>query len=114
MCFLVVERKIRHPLNRWKTDGPVDERFKIMMFPASTEKKVGEAIFNRAQMLAFILYTGCDCTYDMSAAERDRDFDTWPWFSFLLQQAIFTSDLARQYKSNQNDVLYSGTHPLQR
>ena len=42
----------------------------------------------RANMLAVVLYTGCDCTYAMSAAERDGDYDTWPWFSWLLGTAL--------------------------
>lgn len=39
-------------------------------------------------MLAAVLYTGCDCTYAMCAAERNGDHDTWRWFSFLLYKAV--------------------------
>ena len=44
---------------------------------------------SRAKMLAVILYTGCDCNYDMCAAERDGDFDKWKWFSSLLDFAVW-------------------------
>ena len=42
----------------------------------------------RAQMLALVLYTGCDCNYDLCAAERGGDFTKWKWFSKLLDEAI--------------------------
>ena len=41
-----------------------------------------------AEMLALVLYTGCDSNYAMCAAERGGDYATWPWFSFLLHWAL--------------------------
>lgn len=65
---------MRYPLNRWKTNGPIHIVTKMI----APQNDAG---------LAVVLYTGCDCTYDMCAAERDRDFDKWKWFSLLLDEA---------------------------
>ena len=61
---------------------------------------------HRAHMLALILYTGCDSNYAMCAAERDGDYETWKWFSWLLNQAV-----DRLYYGNETEttpVAYSG------
>eukprot|EP01084_Bolivina_argentea_P015317 28630_1 len=43
---------------------------------------------NRAQMLALILYTGCDCNYDLCSSQRDGKYDKWKWFDYCLYKAI--------------------------
>eukprot|EP01083_Nonionella_stella_P071601 192432_1 len=43
---------------------------------------------NRAQMLSLILYTGCDCNYDLCASQRSGDYFKWKWFDYCLHSAI--------------------------
>eukprot|EP01083_Nonionella_stella_P008478 24467_1 len=45
---------------------------------------------NRGQMLALILYTGCECNYDLCASQRDGDYNKWKWFDYCLWWAIRT------------------------
>jgi len=63
----------------------------------------GAALVTRAQMLAIVLYTGCDCNYAMCAAERSGDRKTWRWFSWLLRQAI-----RRLSSDTEASIAYSG------
>ena len=82
----VVDRKLEHP------------RCKQIQaeLAKKAEKEKGSTIpmpelyspLTRAHMLAVILYTGCDSNYAMCAAERKGDYETWPWFSFLLRDAL--------------------------
>ena len=44
----------------------------------------------RDEMLALLLYTGCDCNYDMCAAQRAGDYQKWRWFDYCLAQGIST------------------------
>eukprot|EP01084_Bolivina_argentea_P202571 346095_1 len=44
---------------------------------------------NRDNMLALILYTGCDCNYDLCATQRKGDYQKWKWFDYCLYEAIF-------------------------
>lgn len=45
---------------------------------ALNTKTVGDLrLTTRAEMLAVVLYTGCDCNYAMCAAERGGDYKTW-------------------------------------
>jgi len=69
-------------------------------------RKVGDRVVkSRAQMLAIVLYTGCDCNYAMCAAERSGDYDTWRWFSWLLGEALRRLQLGRH---DDAPVAYSG------
>eukprot|EP01084_Bolivina_argentea_P270560 460087_1 len=43
---------------------------------------------NRGQILALILYTGCDCNYDLCKTQRDGDYKKWKWFDYCLYHAI--------------------------
>ena len=76
----VVDRKLEHP--------------RCKQIQAELKRRMKESKYSflspltRAHMLAVILYTGCDSNYAMCAAERKGDYETWPWFSFLLQQAL--------------------------
>lgn len=100
---------MRHPLNLWKTDGPAAGTMTAKYKPWLADKRVGDPILTRAQMLALILYTGCDANYDMCAAERSRNFDKWPWFSFLLASAMHTmNQVLRPRSERKKAVLYSG------
>eukprot|EP01084_Bolivina_argentea_P294372 506479_1 len=49
--------------------------------------KLGNPL-RKDQMLALILYTGCDSNYKMCAKQRDSDYDTWKWFDLCLYTAI--------------------------
>eukprot|EP01084_Bolivina_argentea_P139944 246132_1 len=55
--FQIVDRKIKH------------QRHLMMGSP-----------LNKAEMLALILYTGCDCNYDLCAAQRNGNYKKWKWF----------------------------------
>lgn len=68
----VVIRKVAHPRNCY----------------TAASHDVKRHVTNKAQMLALVLYTGCDCTYAMCKAERGGDYETWKWFSLLLRRAI--------------------------
>eukprot|EP00484_Ammonia_sp_Unknown_P026388 CAMPEP_0197025842 /NCGR_PEP_ID=MMETSP1384-20130603/6059_1 /TAXON_ID=29189 /ORGANISM="Ammonia sp." /LENGTH=180 /DNA_ID=CAMNT_0042454419 /DNA_START=1 /DNA_END=543 /DNA_ORIENTATION=- len=39
-------------------------------------------------MLALILYTGCECNYDLCASQRSGDYRKWKWFDYCLYFAI--------------------------
>lgn len=56
-CSVVVDRKLKHPKNQRRGD-------KLH-------------IASRAEMLALVLYTGCDCTYALCKAERSGDYGKW-------------------------------------
>eukprot|EP01084_Bolivina_argentea_P289449 497061_1 len=43
---------------------------------------------NRGQLLALILYTGCDCNYDLCKSQRNGDYNKWKWFDYCLYHAI--------------------------
>eukprot|EP01084_Bolivina_argentea_P308943 534329_1 len=45
-------------------------------------------LLNRAQMLSLILYTGCDCNYDLCSSQRNGDYLKWKWFDYCLFHAI--------------------------
>ena len=79
----VVDRKLEHP--RCK-------QIQAELAELRKHRRGNERYFysplTRAHMLAVILYTGCDSNYAMCAAERKGDYETWPWFSFLLREAL--------------------------
>eukprot|EP01084_Bolivina_argentea_P019684 36604_1 len=43
---------------------------------------------NRAQMLALVLYSGCECNYDLCSSQRNGDYKRWKWFDVCLYDAI--------------------------
>eukprot|EP01084_Bolivina_argentea_P213867 363127_1 len=59
---------------------------------------------NRAEMLALIVYTGCDCNYDLCKHQRNGDYEKWKWFDYCLWNAIYKLSRCQkgQYK------IYSG------
>mmetsp|Transcript_5332 Transcript_5332/g.8921 ORF Transcript_5332/g.8921 Transcript_5332/m.8921 type:complete len:390 (+) Transcript_5332:93-1262(+) len=42
----------------------------------------------RDHMLALVLYTGCDCNYDLCATQRNGKYLKWKWFDYCLYWAI--------------------------
>eukprot|EP01084_Bolivina_argentea_P040595 75001_1 len=61
----IVQQKLEHP------------RHKLMGLPLNT-----------AEMLALILYTGCDSNYDLCRSQREGDYEKWIVFNYCLQLAI--------------------------
>eukprot|EP01083_Nonionella_stella_P096565 271503_1 len=61
---------------------------------------------NRGEMLSFILYTGCDCNYDLCGSQRKGDYEKWTWFDHCLYNGI-TKLSAKE--SGSFDV-YTGLH----
>eukprot|EP01084_Bolivina_argentea_P094903 170631_1 len=59
----------------------VDEKLLI-----SRHKRVGSPL-NRAEMLALVLYTSCNCNYDLCKSQRNDDYDKWKWFDYCLYHA---------------------------
>eukprot|EP01084_Bolivina_argentea_P244069 408963_1 len=60
----------------------VDEKMK------AKRHQIMDSPLNRAQMLAIILYTGCDCNFDLCISQRNGDFMKWKWFDFCLYYGI--------------------------
>eukprot|EP01084_Bolivina_argentea_P315961 547575_1 len=52
----------------------VDEKMK-----AKRHQIMGNPL-TRGQMLALLLYTGCECNFDLCASQRKRDYTKWKWF----------------------------------
>ena len=40
------------------------------------------------EMLALLLYTGCDCNYDLCSSQREGNYDKWKCFDYCLYNAI--------------------------
>eukprot|EP01084_Bolivina_argentea_P173521 300571_1 len=60
----------------------VDQKLKC-----ARHKIMGEPL-RRDHMLALILYTGCECNYDLCKSQRHGDFNKWKWFDLCLWNAI--------------------------
>merc|ERR1719359_938644 len=43
---------------------------------------------NDGELLALVLYTGCDCNYDLTRCLLGDDYRTWRVFDFALSTAI--------------------------
>eukprot|EP01083_Nonionella_stella_P066595 175494_1 len=52
-------------------------------------KSMGSPL-NKAEMLSLVLYTGCDCNYDLCKTQRKGDYKKWKWFDYCLYNAIAT------------------------
>eukprot|EP01084_Bolivina_argentea_P252193 423250_1 len=55
----------------------------------SNRHKLMASPLNMAEMLSLILYTGCDCNYDLCSSQRNEDYDKWKWFDYCLWNAIY-------------------------
>eukprot|EP01083_Nonionella_stella_P231644 817854_1 len=60
----IVEEKLKHP-KHCKMGSPLD----------------------RGNMLALVLYTGCDSNYDLCKSQRNGDYKKWKWFDCCLWSA---------------------------
>ena len=56
-------------------------------------------------MLALILYTGCDCNYDLCKSQRNGNYSKWQIFDKYLYDAIYKLHKCEVYL---NTPLYSG------
>eukprot|EP01084_Bolivina_argentea_P133093 234870_1 len=45
---------------------------------------------NKPLMLAVILYTGCDCNYDLCSSQRNNNYKKWVILDYCLQKAVET------------------------
>eukprot|EP01084_Bolivina_argentea_P273425 465754_1 len=59
---------------------------------------------NKAEMLALVMYTGCDCNYDLCKSQRNGVYEKWKWFDKCLWNAIYKLSLHETGKY----CLYSG------
>ena len=64
---------------------------------------------NRGNMLALILYTGCDCNYDLCSSQRNGDYDKWKWFDYCLYGGIKKLSLEEEGRYE----VYSGLRGVQ-
>eukprot|EP01083_Nonionella_stella_P045837 122868_1 len=51
-------------------------------------KQMGKPL-TRDLMLSLILYTGCECNFDLCASQRHDDYNKWKWFDYCLYEAIW-------------------------
>eukprot|EP01084_Bolivina_argentea_P036459 67457_1 len=70
---------------------------------------MGSPIKTRDKMLALILYTGCQCNYDLCLSQRNGDYSKWKWFDWCLYHGI--SDLWKRETSSYS--VYSGLDSVQ-
>ena len=66
---------------------------------------------SRAEMLSLILYTGCDCNYDLCKFQRNGDYKKWYYFDKCLYNAIKKLNERETYSNNMK--LYSGLSGVQ-
>ena len=73
----------------------------------------------RASMLSVLLYTGCDCNYDLCKSQRNGNYSKWKCFDDCLYQAISVfhdmEDYSSYFKDNTDIIfhLYSGLNRVQ-
>ena len=58
----------------------------------------------RAEMLALILYTGCDCNYDLCKCQREDNFTKWRIFDKCLYSAISKLHDIERYDDVQKQI----------
>eukprot|EP01083_Nonionella_stella_P075630 205670_1 len=63
---------------------------------------------DRGQMLSLILYTGCDCNYDLCSSQRSGDYAKWKWFDRILDSAI----TALSFSESGHFKVYSGINEV--
>ena len=72
--------------------------------------------YGRKYMLSLLLYTGCNCNYDLCKSQRNGDYDKWPHFDACLYNAIKIMSQSENYSTLSNDMpfhLYSGLRQVQ-
>eukprot|EP01083_Nonionella_stella_P172758 593862_1 len=87
-----------HNNRKWTILKVVEEKLQHIR-----HKNIGAPLL-RDGMLALILYTGCDCNYDLCTSQRNGDYDKWKWFDHCLFWAI--NSLSERERGNYK--VYSG------
>eukprot|EP01084_Bolivina_argentea_P058240 106345_1 len=54
----------------------------------SKRHKILGNVLNKNEMLAIVLYTSCDCNYDLCKTQRNGDYKKWQIFDYYLYHAI--------------------------
>eukprot|EP01084_Bolivina_argentea_P152497 266018_1 len=67
-----------------KTDSERNNGFSIMhivdeKLNCIRHQKMGSPL-NKAEMLAIVLYTGCECYEELTKSQRKGNYETWKWF----------------------------------
>ena len=74
-------------------------------------------VLHPSRMLALILYTGCDCTYDLCKTQRNGNYKKWVEFDVNLFYAIKElskiEDYSRYFEKKGKIYLYSGLKRVQ-
>eukprot|EP01084_Bolivina_argentea_P152502 266025_1 len=55
----------------------------MIKYKLHDNKELGSPL-TRGQMLALVLYTGCECNYDLCGQQRNGNYDKWKWFDYCL------------------------------
>ena len=86
------------------------------MFESKMHKINFHNCLSRAEMLSLVLYTGCDCNYDLCSSQRDGDYKKWAIFDWCLYNAILKlhkiecyDNVTKKYQMK----LYSGLKNVQ-
>eukprot|EP01084_Bolivina_argentea_P194029 332875_1 len=66
-------------------------------------KQMGRPL-RKDHILSLLLYTGCDCNYDLCKSQRNGNYEKWKWFDLILNEAI--SKLCKQESASYE--VYSG------
>ena len=81
-------------------------------YDCKTHKRLGQPL-DRAQLLSLILYTDCECNFDLCASQRTNDFIKWVRFDQQLHSAIRTLNYCESYIKCKNLQLFSGLEGVQ-
>eukprot|EP01084_Bolivina_argentea_P236217 397244_1 len=71
-------------------------------------QKMGKPL-RRDFMLSLVLYTGCECNYDLCKTQRNGNYKKWQWFDYCLHKAIGTLS---HYEKGSSYKLYSGLNSV--
>ena len=77
---------------------------------SAIHKQRYQSALSRPEMLALVLYTGCDCNYDLCQSQRNGNHSKWKIFDSLLYDAIFKLSLKEKLL---NCKLFSGLRNVQ-
>ena len=70
-------------------------------------KQIGKPL-NKGEILSLILYTGCECNYNLCSSQRNGNYKKWIWFDYCLFYAI--RKLSKKEKGSYK--LYSGLNKV--
>eukprot|EP01084_Bolivina_argentea_P152503 266026_1 len=76
----------------------------MIKYKLHDNKELGSPL-TRGQMLALVLYTGCECNYDLCGQQRNGNYDKWKWFDYCLYEGICALQLR---EAGSSFPVYSG------